>query len=89
MRYRSDPAEDRVLVEIEGLSLIYHRPSGVTHILAPPAPQLIEVLTEPLTFAELMERLTGAFQLEGEGDQAELVRARLEELRASGLVRAQ
>jgi hypothetical protein len=33
-------------VELEGLSVMFHPRSGMTHILAPPSPQILDVLGE-------------------------------------------
>ncbi len=74
-------------VELEGLTLVFHPRSGMTHILAPPAPQILEVLAEVSADAEtLLARLEERFAFEG-GAGAEAVAARLAELEASGLVR--
>ena len=35
--YAADPPETLPSVELEGLTLLFHRRSGLTHILAPPA----------------------------------------------------
>jgi PqqD family protein of HPr-rel-A system len=73
-------------VELEGLTLLYHRPSGMTHLLAPPAPQILDALAEgPATAAEVALRIARRFDLEGE-DAPAVVAARLAELEAAGLV---
>ncbi|HYJ52585.1 MAG TPA: HPr-rel-A system PqqD family peptide chaperone [Allosphingosinicella sp.] len=71
-------------VPLDGLTLIYHAPSGMTHIVAPPAPEILEALDAgPADPAELLRRLRARFEFEGE----DAIHARLEELEASGLVR--
>ncbi len=82
-RFRADPPSAVWSVELEGLTILFHRPSGMTHVLAPPAPQILDVLGEEATFAELMARMTERFELTG-GDDALAVR--LEELVTAGLV---
>lgn len=74
-------------VELEGLTLLFHAPSGMTHILAPPSPQILEALAQaPGGTAMVLARLRERFDLPG--DEAEdAVAARLAELEASGLVR--
>jgi PqqD family protein of HPr-rel-A system len=74
-------------VELEGLSVMFHPRSGMTHILAPPSPQILEVLEEgPADAQAIVARLRVRFDFpEGEGDEA--VAARLAELEAAGLVR--
>ncbi len=84
-RFHADPADAARSVALEGLTLLFHRPSGATHVLAPPAPQILELLREaPATAAELRERMAARYELAG-GQEALL--ARLAELEAAGLVR--
>lgn len=83
-RFRADPAGLSRRVELEGLTILYHRPSGMTHVLAPPAPQILELLAEAeASLPELKSRMAAAYELEG-GDDA--LASRLEELVAAGLV---
>ena len=83
-RYIADPEGCFRKVELEGLTAIFHIPSGMTHILAPPAPQIIEALSGAAADAdELARRLNERFEIEG-GDDA--MTARLTELEAAGLV---
>ena len=71
-------------VELDGLTALFHAPSGMTHIVAPPAPQILDALREgPADAAELLRRLRARFDFEGE----EAIHARLDELEAAGLVR--
>lgn len=80
--YRTDPPEARVATPLDGLTLIYHRPSGQTHVLAEPAPEILAALeTGPASVDDLLARL-GAV----EGD-TEVLEARLAELVETGLVR--
>lgn len=86
MRYcAANPATLRV-VTFDDLTLNYHRASGITHVLASPAPELLSALTEPLTLAELRARLVAEFELADAADGA--LQARLDELVAAGLVTA-
>ena len=59
-RWRAaDPATLR-RVMLGDLTAIYHRPSGQTHVVAEPAPQILQALTGgPLTVAALMAALAG------------------------------
>ncbi len=73
--------------ELEGLSVLFHPRSGMTHILAPPSPQILEVLAgEPAGAGAILARLRERFDFAG-GDAAAAVAARLAELEAAGLVR--
>jgi PqqD family protein of HPr-rel-A system len=81
--YITDSRDVRA-VPLDGLTLIYHAPSGMTHIVAPPAPEILEALDAgPADPAELLRRLRARFEFEGE----DAIHARLEELEVSGLVR--
>ena len=83
-RFIADPAGCFRKVELDGLTAIFHIPSGMTHILAAPAPQILDALAgSPADAGELAWRLSEAFEIEG-GDDAMM--ARLEELEAAGLV---
>ncbi len=84
-RYIADPPELLRKVELDGLTAVFHVPSGMTHIVAPPAPQLLEALgAGPADAKELGKRLGASFEVEG--GEAEMA-ARLAELEAAGLVR--
>ncbi|PWG01382.1 HPr-rel-A system PqqD family peptide chaperone [Sphingosinicella humi] len=82
-RYVADAADSTLRVELDGLTALFHRPSGMTHLLAPPAPQILQVLANnPGDPSEIVSRLSQTFEVEGE----EAILARLVELEASGLV---
>ncbi len=67
------------------MTLLYHRPSGQTHILVEPAPQILDALSgAALTEAELLTTLGFDFEV----TQAEAIGERLSELLAAGLVTA-
>jgi PqqD family protein of HPr-rel-A system len=72
-------------VTLDGLSAIYHRTSGATHVVAEPVPQILVALGgDRLTMSELLARLGADYDL---GDEAEAaLTARLDELVALGLV---
>lgn len=73
------------VVPLDEMTLIYHRASGQTHVVAPPVPELIEVLDEsPADVATLLARLGDRFDL-GDPDALALA-ARLDELANIGLV---
>jgi PqqD family protein of HPr-rel-A system len=84
--YATDPPGTLRTVELEGLTLLYHRRSGLTHILAPPAPQILAALAAgPAGAAEIVARIGEDFELDSE-DPAAAIAARLAELEAAGLV---
>lgn len=86
--YRADPPDARRLVTLDdGVTLVFHRPSGLTHVLAPPAPQLLEALAEGDSgIAELLERLRRTHDLGDEDTLEVALEARLAELETAGLV---
>jgi PqqD family protein of HPr-rel-A system len=83
--YIADPEKLIRKVELDGLTALFHVPSGMTHIVAPPAPQILEALgAGPADAEELARRMGEVFEIEG-GEEA--MAARLGELEAAGLVR--
>lgn len=85
--WRAPPAGATAAVRLDALTALYHRPSGTTHLLASPAPEILAALAgEPLTLDALLERLAADYDLV-DADRAALA-ARLEELAAAGLVAA-
>ena len=85
--YIADQEDAVRAVELDGLTALYHRPSGMTHILAPPAPQILEALAGAPGDAEaLLRRIGERFEIEADDGEAAIA-ARLAELEAAGLVR--
>jgi PqqD family protein of HPr-rel-A system len=85
--YIADPADAVRSVELDGLTALFHRPSGMTHILAAPAPQILEALAgEPGDAEAIVRRMAERFEILAE-DAEGVVAARLAELEAAGLVR--
>lgn len=84
--YAADPPETMRMAEVEGLTLLYHRRSGLTHFLAPPAPQILEAMgSGPASAAQIAARMRETFEIESD-DPAAAIAARLAELEAAGLV---
>ena len=72
-------------VMLDGLSAIYHRASGATHVVAEPVPQILEAFgDDTLTLAELLTRLGADYDLADDVEGA--LTARLDELVTLGLV---
>jgi PqqD family protein of HPr-rel-A system len=83
-RYIADPASALTSVALDGLAVLFHAPSGTTHIVASPAPEILDALQQgPADAAELLRRLRARFEFDGD----EAIHARLGELEAAGLVR--
>ena len=88
MRYRAAAPDTLLSRELDMLVAVFHRSSGITHLLASPAPEILEVLAgELLDRDALLARLGEAFEL-GDGG-ADALAARLDELVAAGLVEAE
>ncbi|WP_426255310.1 HPr-rel-A system PqqD family peptide chaperone [Sphingomonas sp. DC2300-3] len=88
MRYRAAAPDTLLRRELDMLVAVFHRSSGITHLLASPAPEILEVLAaRPLDRDGLLARLGEAFELGDGGSDA--LAARLDELVAAGLVEAE
>jgi PqqD family protein of HPr-rel-A system len=83
-RYVADPPEDVRAIALDGLTALFHPASGMTHILAAPAPQILAALATPGDADEIAARMAEEYEVEGGGDA---LRARIDELEAAGLVR--
>jgi PqqD family protein of HPr-rel-A system len=82
--YAADPPAARVSVPLDALVAVYHRPSGVTHLLAAPSPELLDALADgPADAATLRDRLAMLYDLEGDGSA--MIDARMAELIVAGL----
>lgn len=87
-RYRAAEAALMIVEPLDIFTAIFHRPSGVTHLLNEPAPQILDALAgEPLDIDALLARLARDYELtDAEGEGTATLRARLDELEAAGLV---
>ena len=86
-RYIADDESCVSTIELGGLTALFHEPSGMTHIVAPPAPQILQVLREsPRNAGEIFTRIAELYEIENEAG-AEAIEARLAELEEAGLVR--
>ena len=86
--FLADPPESYRTVHLDGLTAVFHRRSGMTHIVAPPAPQILEALSDGSASADtLLKRLQRSFAIDGTNeDLRALLEVRLTELEAAGLV---
>ena len=81
--YRAAPPDALRIVPLDALSAIFHRPSGMTHLVIEPAPQILAALADaPMSADALLTRLSTEYDL-GERDA---LSARLDELVVAGLV---
>jgi len=83
--YRMARPEDLRIAHLDSFMAIYHRSSGITHLITAPAPEILATLGEAgMTFSALRDTLGSDYEL-GDLDDTALA-ARLDELVAAGLV---
>ena len=81
--FSADPADGFKIVPLDDLTALYHRRSGMTHVLAEPAPEIIRALAgQQLDVAGLAK----ALGVDCSPDNASVLAARLDELCEAGLV---
>lgn len=86
-RFKADPPGHSIAADLDGLTALYHRPSGQTHLLAEPMPHILAALAgEVLSAGELLARLADRHAMETGGDALERLLERLAELESAGLV---
>ena len=85
--YRAPPIDGLLIAPLDEFTAVYHRASGITHLLTEPAPQILAVLGEGgLSLDALLDRLAEDYEL-SDGTR-EALAARLDELVEAGLVEA-
>lgn len=85
--YRTDFPDSCRVEWVDGLALIFHRPSNTTHFLDAPVPDMLALLAEaPATAGELAEKLCARLAVALDDEAGEVVARRLAELRDAGLV---
>lgn len=73
---------------LDDITLIYHRPSGQTHMVASPVPEILAALGEDVLGAgEVVAVLSGQFDIGDAAEAVPAVQAHLDEMAALGLVR--
>lgn len=82
-RYRAPPAGGLLIAPLDELVAIYHRASGITHLVVAPVPELLAAMAGEW---RTLERLAIDFGLGP--DERDLLVERLDELAAAGLVEA-
>ncbi|MEG8044574.1 HPr-rel-A system PqqD family peptide chaperone [Sphingomonas faeni] len=83
--YRAPPSDGLLIAPLDEFTAVYHRASGVTHLLTDPAPQiLVAVQDGARSLDALLDRLGRDYDLT-DGTR-EALAARLEELVEAGLV---
>ena len=63
-RYFRDCRGSVLVRRLDDLTLLYHRPSGMTHLLDSPLPEILDELEEkPQATGTILERLSRAYDL--------------------------
>lgn len=84
--YKAEAAAMLLIQPLDSMTAIYHRRSGITHIVAEPVPQILQVMGDTaLTTGEIVQRLGSAFDLD-HIDAESLIAERLEEMAALGFL---
>ncbi|WP_417610332.1 HPr-rel-A system PqqD family peptide chaperone [Parasphingorhabdus sp.] len=87
LKFQAAPKDELVWHGLDSMTLLFHRPSGITHMLAEPAPAILEVMDNDwLTAAAIAQRLSRQFEIEPGANAENVVSARLNELFDLGLV---
>jgi PqqD family protein of HPr-rel-A system len=88
VRFRAEPVDLRLDHDLGLLTLLYHRRSGITHMVSEPVPEILAVLDAigPSDVAAIARYLSDRFDVQAEGGIETVVAARLEELATLGLV---
>ena len=85
--YCAPPAEALLVAPLDEFTAVFHRASGITHLLTEPAPQILTTLGEGgMTLDALLATLSAEYAI-ADSDRDALA-ARLDELVVSGLVAA-
>ena len=85
--YTADPEQAIRLTALDDLSVIYHRPSGMTHIVDQPVPEILAILRQtPSTAAALLATLARDHDIIADGVAVDAIQGRLDELILLGLV---
>ncbi|WBH16855.1 HPr-rel-A system PqqD family peptide chaperone [Sphingomonas radiodurans] len=80
-RYRAPPADCLAMVPLDDLVAVFHRASGITHLVTSPVPELLEAMAACWMTLDALEV---EFELVG-GGRASLLTT-LDELVVTGLI---
>lgn len=85
-KYQAEPADQILVTPLDSLTLVYQRRSGITHIVAEPAPEILAAMgSDILTADEVAQRLAAEFDFDGT-QALDIIASRLNELADLGLV---
>lgn len=85
--YKAEAADQLLVEPLDAMTLIFHRRSGITHMVAEPVPEILSAMaSDTVDAATLVQRLMAQFDLGSVDDAVTVISARLEELADLGLV---
>jgi len=86
-QYQAANPDDLILHGLDAMTAIYHRPSGLTHVVADPVPAILDVMGgEKMSASRVAQPLSEQYELEPGADVDNVVLARLDELCSLGLI---
>ena len=87
-RYCQDSPDAILSCALEDMALFYHRPSGQTHMVISPVPEILATLDDgaALTAGEVLDQLAHHYDLGAAEEVLPLVEAHMAELASLGLV---
>jgi PqqD family protein of HPr-rel-A system len=75
-----------IIAPLDAMTVIYHRRSGITHIVVDPVPQILASMdAAPATAADIVQRLAALFDVD-DIEVEDIIAARLEEMAELGIV---
>lgn len=87
-RYRAISATDLIVRPLADIALVYHRPSGQTHMVASPVPEILAALEAgPCDSIAVHAHLATQYDLGDPADARAAIETHLTEMAALGLVR--
>lgn len=86
-QYQAANPNDLILHPLDSMSLIFHKPSGITHVVADLVPAILEVMGGgSMVVEDVVIKLSENFDLEEGVDVEKIVLARLIEMSDLGLI---
>lgn len=86
-QYKALRSDALIIHPLDSMTLIFHRSSGITHIVADPVPVILDVMGRTaMTPQAIADQLAAQYELEQGANVEQVVLARLEELCALGLM---
>ena len=86
--YRTNYPTDCLAHHIDGMMLVFHKPSGATHFLADPIGEMLTIIADaPCDAAALARRLCDRLGAELDDEAEAVIHRHLDDLTGSGLIR--